>query len=81
MLAESLISFARNQDEYGRPIFDRDRYTQGQNIANTMATLFSPFEPGVIKSARDVYKNRKIVCVFQPHRYSRLKLLKKEYKL
>ena len=54
MLAESLISFARNQDEYGRPIFDRDRYTQGQNIANTMATLFSPFEPGVIKSARDI---------------------------
>ena len=35
----------------------------------------------VIKSARDVYKNRKIVCVFQPHRYSRLKLLKKEFSL
>ena len=35
----------------------------------------------VIKSARDVYRDRKIVCVFQPHRYSRLKLLKKEFSL
>ena len=35
----------------------------------------------VIKSARDVYPNRKIICVFQPHRYSRLKLLKREFSL
>ena len=35
----------------------------------------------VIKGARDVYSNRKIICVFQPHRYSRLKLLKKEFSL
>jgi len=35
----------------------------------------------VIKSARDVYIDRKIICVFQPHRYSRLKLLKKEFSL
>jgi len=35
----------------------------------------------VIKSARDVYNERKIICVFQPHRYSRLKLLKKEFSL
>ena len=33
----------------------------------------------VIKSARDVYKNRKIICVFQPHRYSRIKSLKSEF--
>ena len=33
----------------------------------------------VINSTRQVYKNRKIVCVFQPHRYSRVKLLKKEF--
>ena len=33
----------------------------------------------VIKSARDVYKNRKIVCVFQPHRYSRVKSLINEF--
>jgi len=33
----------------------------------------------VIKGAREVYKNRKIVCVFQPHRYSRIKMLKNEF--
>ena len=33
----------------------------------------------VLKGARQVYKNRKIICVFQPHRYSRIKLLKKEF--
>ena len=33
----------------------------------------------VIKAAREVNKNRKIVCVFQPHRYSRIKYLKNEF--
>ena len=33
----------------------------------------------VIKSARQVYKKKKIVCVFQPHRYSRVKSLKNEF--
>tara|TARA_Y100000590_G_scaffold326218_1_gene370203 strand:- start:13092 stop:14489 length:1398 start_codon:yes stop_codon:yes gene_type:complete len=33
----------------------------------------------VIKSARQVYIKRKIICVFQPHRYSRVKFLKKEF--
>tara|TARA_Y100000590_G_scaffold371992_1_gene434757 strand:+ start:13224 stop:14621 length:1398 start_codon:yes stop_codon:yes gene_type:complete len=33
----------------------------------------------VVKSARQVYKKRKIICVFQPHRYSRVKLLKNEF--
>jgi len=33
----------------------------------------------VIKGAREVYKNRKIICVFQPHRYSRVAALKKEF--
>ena len=33
----------------------------------------------VIDGARYVYKKRKIICVFQPHRYSRVKLLKKEF--
>ena len=35
----------------------------------------------VIKSARQVYKDRKIICVFQPHRYSRVKSLKNEFAL
>jgi UDP-N-acetylmuramate--alanine ligase len=33
----------------------------------------------VINSAREVNRNRKIICVFQPHRYSRIKLLKKDF--
>ena len=35
----------------------------------------------VINSARQVYADRKIICVFQPHRYSRVKSLKKEFAL
>jgi len=35
----------------------------------------------VIKSAREVHKDRKIICVFQPHRYSRIKSLKNEFAL
>jgi UDP-N-acetylmuramate--alanine ligase len=35
----------------------------------------------VINGAREVYKDRKIISVFQPHRYSRVKLLKKEFAL
>ncbi len=33
----------------------------------------------VIKGAREVYKKRKIICVFQPHRYSRVKMLKNQF--
>ena len=33
----------------------------------------------VINSARQVYKDRKIICVFQPHRYTRVKSLKNEF--
>ena len=33
----------------------------------------------VLKSIKEVYKNRRIICVFQPHRYSRVKLLKNEF--
>ena len=33
----------------------------------------------VINSVRQVYKGRKIICVFQPHRYSRVKFLKNEF--
>jgi len=41
-----------------------------------------PTEIGaVIKAARQVNKERKIICVFQPHRYSRVKSLKNEFAL
>ena len=35
----------------------------------------------VIKGARQVQKNRRIISVFQPHRYSRIKALKNEFAL
>ena len=35
----------------------------------------------VIKAAREVHEHRKIICVFQPHRYSRVKSLKNEFAL
>ena len=35
----------------------------------------------VIKSTREIHKDRKIICVFQPHRYSRVKLLEEEFAL
>jgi UDP-N-acetylmuramate--alanine ligase len=35
----------------------------------------------VINGAKEVYKDRKIICVFQPHRYSRVKALKNEFAL
>ena len=33
----------------------------------------------VLKSIREVYFKRKLICVFQPHRYSRVKLLKDNF--
>ena len=33
----------------------------------------------VVNAARQIYKDRKIICVFQPHRYSRVKALKSEF--
>jgi len=33
----------------------------------------------VIKSAKEVYGDRKIICVFQPHRYSRVNALKNDF--
>ena len=33
----------------------------------------------VLNGARQVYKNRKIICVFQPHRFSRVKNLKSDF--
>jgi len=33
----------------------------------------------VLNGARQVFKKRKIICVFQPHRYSRVKYLKNEF--
>ena len=54
MLADSIFTLFRNKDEYGRPIFDRDRFTEYQNLMNGVGAVFGPFEPGAVKSARDL---------------------------
>ena len=33
----------------------------------------------VLNGVRKVNKNRKVICIFQPHRFSRIKLLRKEF--
>ena len=33
----------------------------------------------VLNGAKEVYKNKEIVCIFQPHRISRLKILRKDF--
>ena len=35
----------------------------------------------VLNGVREVYRDRKIICIFQPHRYSRTNALKKEFAL
>ena len=54
MLADSIFTLFRNKDEYGRPIFDKDRFTDYQNLMNGVGAVFGPFEPGAVKSARDL---------------------------
>ena len=54
MLADSIFTLFRNKDEYGRPIFDKDRFTEYQNLMNGVGAVFGPFEPGAVKSARDL---------------------------
>ena len=56
MIASAISQFMNNVDDYGRPIFDANTQTTGQNIANGMSTFMQAFEPGGIKSIRDIYQ-------------------------
>ena len=56
MLWEAASSFMRNEDERGKPIF-REGDTNQTKIMNGITTLLKPFEPGGVKSARDVYES------------------------
>ena len=56
MLGEALLTFAQNKDERGKPIF-REGDTNQTKIMNGITTLLKPFEPGGVKSARDVYES------------------------
>ena len=61
------------------------RFTKGFSIDNKVFFDDYAHHPteirAVIDGARQVYGNRKIICVFQPHRYSRIKFLKREFTL
>ncbi len=59
------------------------RFTKVANIGNIEFYDDYAHHPteikAVINGAREVYKKRKIVCIFQPHRYSRINILKNEF--
>ena len=56
MLFEAVATFAQNRDERGKPIF-REGDTNRTKIMNGITTLLKPFEPGGVKSARDLYQS------------------------
>ena len=56
MLGEAVKSFLFNQDERGKPIF-REGDTNQTKIMNGITTLLKPFEPGGVKSVRDLYES------------------------
>ncbi len=78
MFKEDLIKYALNkflgiQRRFTKvfSIEDKDFYDDYAHHPTEIQALIS--------GAREVYKKRKIISVFQPHRYSRIKLLKKEF--
>ena len=56
MVMSAISQFMNNVDDYGNPIFDDVTQTTGQNIANGMSTFMQAFEPGGVKSIRDIYQ-------------------------
>tara|TARA_B100001093_G_C26854867_1_gene1026897 strand:+ start:2235 stop:3632 length:1398 start_codon:yes stop_codon:yes gene_type:complete len=57
-------------------IFNKDRKEFYDDYAHHPTEI-----KAVLEGLRKVYKNRKIISVFQPHRYSRVKNLKKEFSM
>ena len=56
MVMSAISQFMNNVDDYGNPIFDDVTQTTGQNIAKGMSTFMQAFEPGGVKSIRDIYQ-------------------------
>jgi hypothetical protein len=56
MVMSAISQFINNVDDYGNPIFDDVTQTTGQNIAKGMSTFMQAFEPGGVKSIRDIYQ-------------------------
>tara|TARA_R110000772_G_scaffold268408_1_gene395344 strand:+ start:737 stop:5512 length:4776 start_codon:yes stop_codon:yes gene_type:complete len=57
MLTEGVLSLYNNQDEYGRPIWDKDGYSTWKNISNSAKTVFGPFVPGGGSKAADLIES------------------------
>ena len=55
-------------------IFNKDKKEFYDDYAHHPTEIFS-----VLEGLRQVHKKRKIISIFQPHRYSRVKCLKKEF--
>jgi hypothetical protein len=53
MLADAALSMAYNVDAFGRPIF-KETDTAGEKFRSGVVTTLETFEPGLIKSARDI---------------------------
>ena len=57
MLFSGLNSLVNNKDEYGRDIWDSDKYSTWKNISNVAKTIFGPFTPGGIKRTSDIIES------------------------
>ena len=53
MITESIVNLAQNRNEYGKKIIG-DTDTLGQKFRKGVIQAMAPFEPGIIKSARDI---------------------------
>ena len=53
MITESIVNLAQNRNEYGKKIIG-DTVTLGQKFRKGVIQAMAPFEPGIIKSARDI---------------------------
>lgn len=55
MIAESISNLHSNTDRYGNPLFT-DAKSIPQNVTDGILAFWKPFEPGIVKSATDIYK-------------------------
>ena len=57
MVLQAVSQFMSNVDDYGRPIFSDTELSTGENIANGMKVFLQAFEPGGVKSVRDIVQS------------------------
>jgi len=72
-IKKALIKFMGIQRRFTK-VFELDKKEFYDDYAHHPTEI-----KAVLESARNVYKNRRIISVFQPHRYSRVNSLKNEF--